>query len=837
MSERDDDYLWSGSGEAPSDVARLEEVLAGEKLRAPLRARPRRPIRLALVAGLVAAAGVFAVMPADAIPPRWVAWMVAGVSSETEVLGGARVELSVTPGDGQTWERMVAERLDRMGADTVEVHGTRVIATLPAMDEADGRAWAEQAGRRGQLQLMVVAEDHPFSRELYRKVVEEAGGDEERANPEGITAEVDQWAHDPTGRHYRDYYLIGAERDQLERTLARVTPPPGHRFGLENTDRGWRSYLLRDEVRIDNHHVVAADVFMNEYTVRPEVLVTLSGDGEERFTRLTQEMIGRKIAILVDGYVQSAPVVQERIRGGRFSVSGLLGADSMAAAQALAGAFTSSPIDVGIEAVDVRQVAPTVSVAALEVVRGAIAGLFGLLLAGALWLVERRSRALDPEVSPVRGRARNRWLPVRRSLVTLGGGAAVVALAWVRLPGVDRETLEMMGMSIGAFDLGIAPALTAFVLVELAALLIPRLRRFRTGGPSGRAILGLATAALTIFLALFQSWMIWRWMASEPVLSEVTGPALIIVSTLTAGALVLALIALVIDRHGLGNGFAALIGAGLAVQAYRLGDALLTGVPAPQALAILGAIAATAMATAWILRTRVRGASVASGLRLPTAGIIPLLILPSVLALLAMTWPEWAGRIAFWWSETIHRSAAAEIAVVVLLGLGLSWLFSRPSRLGSAAASGRSMWLTFVRAAFLSTAYLVGLLLLQRWLGSTAPLVPLALSGVVIATAIAMDLIAELRALARRDDLQAIWPLHQVQRVELVTSALTRNDIDVHARGLHLRLLLHFVGPFVPVVLHVPAAQAEEARAIIRAQLGLSQPTPAEAPPDPAPAA
>ena len=95
----------------------------------------------------------------------------------------------------------------------------------------------------------------------------------------------------------------------------------------------------------------------------------------------------------------------------------------------------------------------------------------------------------------------------------------------------------------------------------------------------------------------------------------------------------------------------------------------------------------------------------------------------------------------------------------------------------------------------------------------------LSLVSVAFATAILMDLIAEWRALARRDDLVPLWPLHQVQRVDLVTGALTRNGIDVHARGLYFRLLLHFFGPFVPVLLYVPGEQAEEARAIIRAQL------------------
>ena len=41
MSERDDDYLWSGRGPAPDDVGRLEKLLGADRLRTPL-GRPRR---------------------------------------------------------------------------------------------------------------------------------------------------------------------------------------------------------------------------------------------------------------------------------------------------------------------------------------------------------------------------------------------------------------------------------------------------------------------------------------------------------------------------------------------------------------------------------------------------------------------------------------------------------------------------------------------------------------------------------------------------------------------------------------------------------------------------
>ena len=103
--------------------------------------------------------------------------------------------------------------------------------------------------------------------------------------------------------------------------------------------------------------------------------------------------------------------------------------------------------------------------------------------------------------------------------------------------------------------------------------------------------------------------------------------------------------------------------------------------------------------------------------------------------------------------------------------------------------------------------------------GRWSPLYPIPVAAAAGATAMVMDLIAEWRAFSRRDDLVPVWPLHQAQRAGAVIDALARNGIDVHARGLYWRSLLHFFGPFVPIVIMVPSARRDEAVAIVRAQL------------------
>jgi SecD/SecF fusion protein len=51
------------------------------------------------------------------------------------------------------------------------------------------------------------------------------------------------------------------------------------------------------------------------------VLIDLDADGAKAFEQLTRKMIGKKIAIVVDDRVKSAPIVMSEIPGGRISIT------------------------------------------------------------------------------------------------------------------------------------------------------------------------------------------------------------------------------------------------------------------------------------------------------------------------------------------------------------------------------------------------------------------------------------------------------------------------------------------------------------------------------------
>jgi hypothetical protein len=461
------------------------------------------------------------------------------------------------------------------------------------------------------------------------------------------------------------------------------------------------------------------------------------------------------------------------------------------------------PIPLVLEADASATVPPALSRSAVDTIRWLIVFAIGLALCVPLALLDGRTPRLDPEVSPVRGR------PQRRRFTWLRLGVTALAAAI----GFAVRELPVPAAATGAnlFLVGVTAIAAAFLLVELAAAALPSLRQLRGAELLSRRA-AIATAILAVAVAPGALW-IEGWPAGD-------GAGLSAIVTAALGVAMLA-----VDRFGLGSGFAAILLGGLAPDLWRVLGRLPADDAAPEAQAAIAiAIAVLPIATSILLRWRRAGDGPLSAFRMPTAGVVPLCVAGVLLSQaasgqIAAAWMAWTGSGL---TDDLPRA----IAIAAGLGLLLSWLLARPSRLGLATvrhgASGH--WLAFARAALASTAYLVLALLVGGLVAAWAPLDPLPLVGLTLVTAAAMDLFSEWRARWRRDDLVPVWSLHQVERAEAVTSGLLHNGIDVHARGLYLRSLLRVAGPFVPIVLLVPSARRAEAIAIVRAQLDAPEP-------------
>lgn len=73
---------------------------------------------------------------------------------------------------------------------------------------------------------------------------------------------------------------------------------------------------------LDGSSITNARVEFDNITNEPQVSMSMNGEGAKKWARLTRENVGRQIAIVLDNYVYSSPVVRQEIKGGNSSISG-----------------------------------------------------------------------------------------------------------------------------------------------------------------------------------------------------------------------------------------------------------------------------------------------------------------------------------------------------------------------------------------------------------------------------------------------------------------------------------------------------------------------------------
>jgi len=95
---------------------------------------------------------------------------------------------------------------------------------------------------------------------------------------------------------------------------------------------------------------------INSQTNRPEVNIEFSPEGTTAFAELTAKNVGRRIAILLDKTVLTAPVVNEPIPGGKAVITG---SETLVEAQRTALLLRSGALPVKVDVMETRTVGPT----------------------------------------------------------------------------------------------------------------------------------------------------------------------------------------------------------------------------------------------------------------------------------------------------------------------------------------------------------------------------------------------------------------------------------------------------------------------------------------------
>lgn len=134
-------------------------------------------------------------------------------------------------------------------------------------------------------------------------------------------------------------------------------PPPGDEILYGSAERGGRQpYLVQSQVLMTGDVVTDARVRPGARLEGPYVSVDLDTRGARIFDELTAENVGRRLAIILDNTVYSAPVIKERIPAGKVQITGRFSIDE---AHDLAIVLRSGALPAPVEIAEERTVGPS----------------------------------------------------------------------------------------------------------------------------------------------------------------------------------------------------------------------------------------------------------------------------------------------------------------------------------------------------------------------------------------------------------------------------------------------------------------------------------------------
>ena len=255
---------------------------------------------------------------------------------------------------------------------------------------------------------------------------------------------------------------------------------------------------------------------------------------------------------------------------------------------------------------------------------------------------------------------------------------------------------------LSVFSLGIMPYITASIIMQLLAVVIPRLQSLQDEGETGRKVITQWTRYLTVALALLQStgftflFHNGSFTGGLDLIPEYTPRrVLIIVITMTAGTAFIMWLGELITQRGIGNGMSLIIFVSIVSQLPSQVGMLWANATTFQSVFVLGVMILLTVGIIFVdqgqrripiqFSRRVRGRRVLGGqstyipLKVNMAGVIPVIFATSVMyfpVLLSSSLPSsgWGQVVRDWIDRNLLTTGSGggfspSLPYIMMLGL------------------------------------------------------------------------------------------------------------------------------------------------------------------------
>lgn len=400
-----------------------------------------------------------------------------------------------------------------------------------------------------------------------------------------------------------------------------------------------------------------------------------------------------------------------------------------------------------------------------------------------------------------------------RVVVTLGAPFVVWLVAGSSAP-VDFPYRSYVSGEVAG--VGLAPVVTAFLLVELFAAVMPPWRALRVSGPVGRATLTRAAWKLAAALMAWELVVLVMWHGGSLISWS---SSLVVMLVLNVGwTLTLVFIARMVSRMGLVNGYALLLAFEWVPSRFLFESPYGMLVAS---MALLGLAALTAVVVESRQATQTHGDLT---LRAPLSGVTPLVATMTVMGLPQGRWATVWEALPLDGLRELYLGTPEGIVLSMVLVIVFAYVFAQlfnrrvlllswvPDDAGLAVRQG------FRRALSHTLVFTLCLTVGTQLLESTAYL-PLfaATPAAACFAALLLDARDELRARAKLGQLVPVWSEQRTYALGALSAALASAGIPHHVRSVRLRTLLPHV-PLVPAELLVAPAHVGAATDVLAAR-------------------
>lgn len=268
----------------------------------------------------------------------------------------------------------IRNRIDQFGVvePTIVKYGDdMIVLQLPGIKDTERAKVLIK--RTGLLEFKLVDDGNNFIETLADRL------------PEGITIQYED-LQDEKGRIVHSPFLRSGSLTKLSKFVESIKDeiPEGDEILIEEIyhpetgSRSYRTYLLKAETLLKGDTIDDARVRFDTQFGQPYVTLTFNSIGAKIFEEITGKNVGRRLAIILDGRVKSAPRIKTRIPGGKAIIEGRFTSEE---AHDLAITLRAGSLPAPIEIAEERTVGPSLGADSIR------QGMRAIIIGGVLILI------------------------------------------------------------------------------------------------------------------------------------------------------------------------------------------------------------------------------------------------------------------------------------------------------------------------------------------------------------------------------------------------------------------------------------------------------------------